>query len=345
MTKTVLNMNLGADSYDIVVEKGALDKAGEYFDLQRKVLIVTDSGVPAEYSGKISGASKMPFVVTIPEGEKSKSFVMYEKLLSVMCSEGFTRSDCVVAVGGGVCGDLAGFCAASYMRGIDFYNVPTTVLSQVDSSIGGKTAIDFCGYKNIVGAFHQPKRVIIDTDVLATLPERRIADGLSEALKMAATCDRKLFELFENSTKEEIFGKNLPEIIIGSLKIKKSVVEKDEKETGLRKVLNFGHTVAHALESCEDFSGYYHGECVAIGMLAMCDGETRDRIKAQLCKIGLPTMPFGEKEKTLSAIEHDKKLSGTTLSAVYVPEIGKYEIRKEELSEYKKKISEYFESI
>ena len=283
--------------------------------------------------------------MTIPEGEKSKSFDIYGKLLSVMCVKGFTRTDCVVAVGGGVCGDLAGFCAASYMRGIDFYNIPTTVLSQVDSSIGGKTAIDFCGYKNIVGAFHQPKRVVIDGNVLLTLPERRISDGLAEALKMAACFDKELFGVFEKSSYNEILSEKLEEIIIGSLKIKKAVVEKDEKETGLRKVLNFGHTVAHALESCSDFSEYYHGECVAIGMLPMCDGETRERIKTQLLKLKLPVVPFGNREKVLSAIEHDKKLSGSTLSAVYVPEIGKYEIRKEELSEYKKKISQYFENL
>lgn len=345
MNKTVLNMSLGMDSYDIILERGALDKVGEYLNISRKVLIVTDSGVPAAYSEKVAAACKEPYIVTVPSGEKSKSFEMYQKILSVMCEKEFTRSDCVVAVGGGVCGDLAGFCAASYMRGVDFYNIPTTVLSQVDSSIGGKTAIDFGGYKNIVGAFHQPKRVIIDGSVLETLPERRIADGLSEALKMAATYDAELFGLFEKSTREEIFDSVLDEIILGSLKIKKDVVEKDERETGLRKILNFGHTVAHALESCEDFQGYYHGECVAIGMLPMCCGEVRERITAQLLKIGLPTKPFGDREKVLSAIAHDKKLSGTTLSAVYAPKIGEYEIRKVELSEYRRELSEYFESI
>ncbi len=344
MNKTILHMNLGENSYDIIVERGAIDKAAEYINLKRKVLVVTDSGVPTEYSEKVAGQCEKPFVVTIPEGESSKSFESYRQILEVMCENEFTRTDCVIAVGGGVCGDLAGFCAASYMRGIDFYNIPTTVLSQVDSSIGGKTAIDFGGYKNIVGAFHQPKGVIIDNNVLATLSERRIADGLSEALKMAATYDKELFELFEKSTKEEIFGEQIDEIIIGSLKIKKDVVEKDERETGLRKILNFGHTVAHALESCEDFSGYFHGECVAIGMLPMCCTETRERIKTQLLKMGLPTKPFGDKNKILSAIAHDKKLSGTTLSAVYVPEIGKYEIRKVDLSKYRSEISEYFEN-
>ena len=344
MERTVLNMDISGNGYDIVLEKGALNKASEYFGLERKVLIVTDSGVPSAYAQAVASQCKFARIVTVEQGEKSKSFESYKMILDVMCREEFTRTDCVVAVGGGVCGDLAGFCAATYMRGIDFYNIPTTVLSQVDSSIGGKTAIDFGGYKNIVGAFHQPKGVIIDTEVLATLPERRVADGLSESLKMAATYYRELFELFEKSSKEEIFKDKIREIILGSLKIKKDVVEKDEKETGLRKILNFGHTVAHALESCEDFDGYFHGECVAIGMLPMCEGEVRERIRTQLCKMGLPTKPFGDSEKVLSAIAHDKKLSGSTLSAVYVPKIGEYEIRKVQLCEYRKELSEYFEN-
>ncbi len=342
--ENILRMNLGEYSYDIIVERGALGKAAEYLSLSRKVLIVTDTGVPKQYSETVAKACRKPYIVTIPEGEKSKSFDMYGKILAKMCETEFTRSDCVVAVGGGVCGDLAGFCAASYMRGIDFYNIPTTVLSQIDSSIGGKTAIDFGGYKNIVGAFHQPRKVIIDPDVLTTLPERRIADGLSEAVKMAATYDSELFEMFEKCTKEEIFGEKIDEIIVGSLKIKKDVVEKDEKETGLRKILNFGHTAAHALESCEDFSGYFHGECVAIGMLAMCEGEVRERIERVLTKIGLPTKPFGDKGKVLSAISHDKKLSGSKLTAVYVPEIGRYELRSVDLEEYRKGLSDYFEN-
>lgn len=344
MERTVLNMDISGNGYYIILEKGALNKASEYFGLERKVLIVTDSGVPSAYAQAVASQCKFARIVTVEQGEKSKSFESYKMILDVMCREEFTRTDCVVAVGGGVCGDLAGFCAATYMRGIDFYNIPTTVLSQVDSSIGGKTAIDFGGYKNIVGAFHQPKGVIIDTEVLATLPERRVADGLSEALKMAATYDRELFELFEKSSKEEIFKDKIWEIILGSLKIKKDVVEKDERETGLRKILNFGHTVAHALESCEDFSGYFHGECVAIGMLPMCEGEVRARIKTQLLKMGLPVKTFGDKSKVLSAIAHDKKLSGGTLSAVYVPRIGEYEIRKVDLDEYRLQISEYFEN-
>ena len=151
-----IRMHLGEDSYDILVEKGLLAKAKEHLDLNRRVLIVTDSGVPEEYSKTVAAQCKAPFIETITMGEESKSLSVFEKLCATMLEHGFTRSDCVVAVGGGVCGDLAGFVAASYMRGIDFYNIPTTVLSQVDSSVGGKTAVNFGGVKNIIGAFYQP---------------------------------------------------------------------------------------------------------------------------------------------------------------------------------------------
>ena len=184
---SVLHMELGANSYDITVERGALQRAGELLKLGRKVLIVTDDGVPFRYSDKIASFCKEPYVVTLPQGERNKCMSTYMLLLEKMVENNFTRNDCVVAVGGGVMGDLAGFVAASYMRGVDFYNVPTTLLSQIDSSIGGKVAVDFAGYKNLVGAFYQPKAVLIDPDVLSTLPSRQLACGMAEAVKMFAT--------------------------------------------------------------------------------------------------------------------------------------------------------------
>ena len=165
----VLNMELGENSYDILVMRGALSYVGKYFKLDRKVLILTDSGVPREYAQAVLDASKCGYIYTIPEGEASKSFENYKNILSFMAENSFTRTDCVVSVGGGVVGDLGGFVASTYMRGIDFYNVPTTLLSQLDSSIGGKVAIDLGIIKNIVGAFYQPKMVLIDPDTLKTL--------------------------------------------------------------------------------------------------------------------------------------------------------------------------------
>ena len=193
----ILPVKTGTGGYNIYLERGALKKAGEYLNLSRRALIVTDSGVPQEYAETVAAQCKEPYIVTLPEGEKTKCFDGFKFLLSKMVEYGFTRSDCVIAVGGGVMGDLAGFAAASFMRGIDFYNIPTTVLSQVDSSIGGKVAIDFEGYKNIVGAFYPPKAVIIDSNTLKTLPERQISNGLAESVKMSLTSDKELFELFE----------------------------------------------------------------------------------------------------------------------------------------------------
>lgn len=315
-----LTVSLGQNSYDILVERGMLDSIGSLLNLNRRVLIITDDGVPAEYAQKVAGQSKNPFVFTIKSGEESKNIDSYKNILSYMVENNFTRTDCVVAVGGGVVGDLAGFAAATYMRGVDFYNIPTTLLSQIDSSIGGKTGINFGGFKNIVGAFYQPKRVIIDPDILQTLPPRLFSNGLAEAIKMAATCDAKLFEIFE---KEDITGK-IDEIIVKSLNIKKEVVEKDEKESGLRRVLNFGHTVGHAIESLN--TGLLHGECVALGMIPMSSPKARAKIIKALENTRLPSFYDYDAEKLIAAIAHDKKASGNNINIVYVEEIGSFKI-------------------
>ncbi|MBO5652659.1 MAG: 3-dehydroquinate synthase, partial [Clostridia bacterium] len=227
-----ISVHLGEATYDILVERGILAKASQYLNLNRRVLVVTDTGVPAKYAKAVAEQCKDGVLCTIEAGEASKSPDGFFKLLGVMLENGFSRRDCVVAVGGGVVGDLAGFAASAYMRGIDFYNIPTTLLSQIDSSIGGKTAINFGGVKNVVGAFYQPKRVLIDPDLLRTLPKRQIANGLAEAIKVALTSDEALFDIFENKDVES----NMDEIILRALTVKKNVVEEDEKEAGLRKV-------------------------------------------------------------------------------------------------------------
>lgn len=319
----IIPVKTSTGGYNIVLERGSLNKLSEHLNVDRKALIVTDSGVPAQYAQSVAHQCSDPYIVTVPEGEASKCFENFKLLLSKMVEFSFTRSDCVIAVGGGVVGDMAGFAAASFMRGIDFYNIPTTVLSQVDSSIGGKVAIDFEGYKNIVGAFYPPKAVIIDPDTLKTLPARQISNGLSEAVKMSLTSDKDLFELFE---KEDI-TENIDRIIEASLKIKRYVVEADEKEAGLRKILNFGHTLAHAVESVYDMQEYYHGECVAIGMLPMCSDEVRERLIKVLEKLNLPTKIEGDSERLFEAMSHDKKMSGSDITVVYVPSVGEFEMR------------------
>ena len=330
----IIPVKTSQGSYDIVLERGSLKRAGELLNLKRRVLVVTDSGVPKEYAEAVASGAKKATILTIKEGEQSKNIEVYAEILKALVENGFTRTDCVVAVGGGVVGDLSGFAAASFMRGIDFYNIPTTVLSQVDSSIGGKTAIDFMGLKNIVGAFYPPKKVVIDPDTLKTLPQRQISNGLCEAVKMAATSDRELFELFEQEDALE----NIDKIIEMALLIKKAVVEEDEREAGLRKVLNFGHTLAHALESVNSLSNYYHGECVAVGMLAMCSESARERIKAVLKKLSLPTELSADADEIIEASRHDKKAAGDDITIVFVNEIGSFELRKIPFGEYEEMI-------
>ena len=318
-----IHMNLGKDSYDIVIERGLLPKAGQHLRLDRRVLIVTDSGVPKEYAQALASQCKKSVIHTVKEGEGSKSLSVLGELLKTMLDHGFSRKDCVVAVGGGVVGDLSGFAASVYMRGIDFYNIPTTLLSQIDSSIGGKTAINFGGVKNIVGAFYQPKGVLIDPALLRTLPPRQIANGLAEAIKMALTSDGELFDILE---KKDIC-ESLDEIITRSLLIKKSVVEQDEKEAGLRKILNFGHTVGHGIESSEGMASLYHGECVALGMLPMCGEAIRSRVIEVLKKCKLYRVLDYDWERIAEAAFHDKKADGDAVTVTTVERIGCFEMK------------------
>ena len=327
----ILNVKTSQGEYDIVINRGVLNDLRKYLRLERKVLIVTDSGVPEIYAKTVAAQCSDAFIYTFPQGEESKNFDTYQLILEQLVKNGFTRSDCVIAVGGGVVVDMAGFAAASFMRGIDFYNIPTTVLSQVDSSIGGKVAIDFCGVKNIVGAFYPPKAVIIDADTLNTLPKRQIANGLSEAVKMAATFDSEFFNYF---TFEQL---NIDYIIEQSLCLKKAVVEADEKEQGIRKVLNFGHTVGHAIESM-NVGRLYHGECVGLGMLYCCSDDVKTQIKTVLKKLNLPTDCEINADEIIDFMSHDKKKSGDSISVIWVNKIGSYEIKKMTLSELKEVI-------
>ena len=319
-------------SYDIVLERGVFSHIRDYLPQKGKALVVTDDGVPTEYVREVMSAVKEATVVTIPHGEKSKNLENFHVLLSHMLSYSFNRTDCVVAVGGGVVGDLAGFAASAYMRGIDFYNIPTTLLSQVDSSIGGKVAVDLDGVKNAVGSFYQPRRVLIDSNVLSTLEKRQLLAGLAEVIKMAATLDVALFEKIESG---RALDADLDDVILGSLMIKRDVVERDEGEKDLRKVLNFGHTVGHAIESCMN-GEWLHGECVAVGMMPMCSPLVRNRLASVLERYGLPTRVDCDKAALLPVIYHDKKSVENGITVVFVKEIGEFEFRTLDIAEIEK---------
>ena len=248
---TKLTMNLGERSYDIIIKSGSLENLYQFARLDRRVAVVTDSGVPAQYAQMVADQCKDARIITVPQGEASKSFKILESVLRQMLDFGMGRGDLVVAVGGGVVGDLAGFAASIYMRGIDFINCPTTTLSMIDSSIGGKTAVDLGDTKNIVGAFWQPKLVIVDPDTLSTLPRRHYINGLAEAVKASLLADPELFAIFEKGDIDAQIG----EIICRSLRFKKGIVEQDETEQGMRKALNFGHTIGHGIEAVKGIKG------------------------------------------------------------------------------------------
>lgn len=317
----MLHMNLGENSYDIHIGRGLIDQAGKLMNLNRRVLVVTDDGVPEDYALRVAAQCKSPVIVTLAQGEQSKSVDGWQRLLTAMLENSFTRGDCCVAVGGGMAGDLTGFAASAYMRGIDFYNIPTTTLSQVDSSIGGKTAINFGGIKNIVGAFWQPKAVIVDPDLPLTQDNRQYASGLAEAVKMGMTSDNVLFEMFETAD----IAESIEAIITRALQIKKDVVEQDEKEQGLRKILNLGHTIGHGYEA--QGLGLYHGECVALGMIPMCEGSVRERLLRVLERLGLPTHCDVDADKVFDAMLHDKKFRNGKVTVITVPEIGSWQAR------------------
>ena len=320
-----MTMNLGTRSYDIILKRGCLSNLHQFTDLtHRRVFVLTDSGVPAQYARTVADQCENGTVYTIPQGEGSKCLKVYGQVLTAMLEFGMDRKDLLVAVGGGVVGDLGGFCAASYMRGIDFVNCPTTTLSQIDSSIGGKTAIDLGSAKNIVGAFWQPQVVLVDPDTLTTLPRRQYINGLAEAVKAGLIADPELFDVFEHGDVD----KDIDTIIYRSLLVKKKIVEQDERESGARKALNFGHTIGHGIEAVKGVrgrrtNGLYHGECVALGMLPMIeDRSLQKRTRAVLRKLGLPVRTGVDKHKVLEYMRHDKKSGGKSITVIRVPGLG-----------------------
>lgn len=318
-----LNVYLENHSYPIYIERNAIQKVHEYIPVSRKIAIITDTGVPEKWVNIVKEQCPDSFICTIPQGEQSKCFDQYKNLLEDMISHNMSRKDAIIAVGGGVVGDLAGFVAASYMRGIDFYNIPTTVLSQVDSSVGGKVAIDMGSYKNIVGAFWQPKTVIIDPNVLSTLSLRQQHNGLCEALKMGLILDDHLVSLFEQETLD------IDTIITRSIELKRDVVQQDERESNLRKILNFGHTIGHAIESAYGLNTYLHGECVAMGMLFFIEDKTlKQRVLNIYKKLDLPQVPDYDTATLLEYVTHDKKSNHNTVSTVLVEQSGSYIIKE-----------------
>jgi 3-dehydroquinate synthase len=273
----------------------------------------------------------------MPEGERNKKIATVEMLAEKLVAAGADRSSVIIALGGGIVGDVAGFTASIFMRGIDVVQIPTTVLAQVDASIGGKTGVNLRAGKNLVGAFHQPKAVLIDPDVLSTLPEREFRAGLYESLKCGIIGRPELFIRMESTAVEQLRkdSEALQWIIAESVRLKASIVSADEREHGLRRILNFGHTIGHALEAETGYKHFLHGEAVAWGMIAASqiaaekgnlDQLARDRIISAVLKVGpLPRVQVSEK-KILQRLQSDKKTMRGTVHFVLPREIGKVDI-------------------
>ena len=263
----------GKSKYKIHITGKSLPKSeiNRQIGLNNKVLIVTDSGIPKTYIKELRKIikNKSVNVITLGQGEKSKSFSSYQKILNKLLDLKFDRSDKLIALGGGVVGDITGFCAATYLRGIEYIQIPTSLLAQVDSSVGGKTAINAKQGKNLIGSFYNPKFVLISIHFLKTLPENEYKSGLGEVIKYGFIGNKKLKKIIETNIKKIIIRdeKILKLIIEESIKTKSNIVTKDEKETGIRAILNFGHTFGHAIEAYNGFKNITHGAAITLGMV------------------------------------------------------------------------------
>lgn len=340
-----VNVSLPGGGYAIHIAPGGLDMLGDLIrrlKLGDRALVVTDANVAALYGERalaaLRRAGMRADLAVIPPGEESKSLAAAEGLYSTAIDGGLDRKSPIVAVGGGVVGDLAGFVAATYLRGVPFIQVPTTLLAQVDSSVGGKVAVNHPAGKNLIGAFYQPRLVVADTAVLATLPARELASGLAEVVKYGVIADDAFFAWLGTNS-EAILAREagvIGEIIRRSCEIKAAVVEQDEKESHLRMILNFGHTIGHAVEAATGFARYTHGEGVAIGMygaarlsniLGRCGPETVENIAALLGRLGLPTAARGCRAEDLAAyLARDKKSVDGAVNWVLPDGIGRVAI-------------------
>ena len=329
--------------YDIFIERGIIENCGEYvrkLSNAQKVTVITDTNVAPLYQWKVlNSLVKEGFQVTthtFKAGEESKTLATIAEMYETLADFKMTRKDIVLALGGGVTGDMAGFAAATYLRGIDFIQVPTSLLAQVDSSVGGKTGVDLPHGKNLVGAFHQPIAVLIDPDTLNTLPDAYICDGMAEVIKYGCIKDAEFFENLENENALD----HIEDVIEKCVSIKRDVVSRDEREAGERMLLNFGHTLGHSIEKICDFKGISHGMAVAIGMVLISRaGEkqgvteigTTDKIIALCKKYGLPTSDKATFAEMVESAKGDKKTAGGSINLVMLNKIGDSYTRKLEL--------------
>lgn len=351
-----LTVDLKENSYPIYIERGILSRAGEYIRKifhGQKIMVISDDNVFPLYGkalmDSISGCECHSLV--LPHGETTKSFDSLPGIYSAMLEAKLTRSDLVIALGGGVIGDLAGFAAASYLRGVKLVQIPTSLLAQVDSSVGGKVAVDLPQGKNLVGAFFQPKMVLIDPEVLDSLPEHFVRDGMGEVIKYGCIRDASLFESLCSHSSFEDLKPELTDIIARCVDIKRSVVEADQFDTGERMLLNFGHTLAHTIEQYHHYERESHGEAVGIGMYQITRmAEEKhltapgcaEKIRQALTLYGLPHSCDIPADRLTQAISLDKKNLNGHLNLILLKEIGDSYIHPADLSFFENSALEDF---
>ena len=350
-----LNLTAKDNGYDILIDSGIISGghnketaavlSSSGLNLKSRVLVITSKTVEGLYGNAVSsflknyGTDNFAFMA-LPDGESTKSLKYLSDIHDRLVENRFERSDFIVAFGGGVIGDISGFAAATYLRGINFIQIPTTLLADVDSSVGGKTGIDHPKGKNLIGAFYQPKAVLIDVGLLKTLDKRELINGFAEVIKYGAVLDAGFFAYLEKGYEKVLsYDKDaLTHIIERSCSIKAEVVKEDEKEAGLRSVLNFGHSLGHAVETLYNYETVKHGEAISIGMvfaaalskkMGLCSEETVKRIRNLIKNSGLPSdIPGFTPEQYINAMKLDKKVSEKQIKFVLVKDIGKYEFRK-----------------
>ena len=335
----IQRVELGDKSYDILLERGVLKRAGQELKNRlpfRKWMVITDENVNALYGDDVVASLEEAGLpasrLVLPAGEATKSLSMLEKTYHALCGAGISRGDGILALGGGVTGDLAGFAAATYLRGIPYVQAPTSLLAQVDSAVGGKVAVDLPEGKNLVGSFYQPRLVLLDPDTLDTLPDRFFADGMGEVIKYGCIRDAALFHLLAATPGREALKPHMEDIISKCVAIKADIVARDEHDIGERMLLNFGHTLGHAIEALQGYAGLSHGEAVSVGMHLICrlaeekglsEKGTADAVQACLQAHGLPVSEdLDQPERLLHTLGRDKKNIGRSLFVVLLTRTG-----------------------
>ena len=327
-----INIPIKDNSYNVYINRGLLSNIDNYIDQEREIVIITDDFIPKIYLNKVKANMSNVQVFEVPQGETSKSMEIAYSIMDEMVDSKITRNCLIIALGGGVVGDLAGFISSIYMRGVDFIQIPTTLLSQIDSSVGGKVGINASNMKNAIGSFYQPKMVLIDPDTLKTLSDREFNNGVAEMIKYGMIADK---ELFMNLLEKEL-APNLVDYIEKCISIKKSFVVNDVFDHGNRQILNFGHTIGHAIEKYSQFN-LLHGESISIGMVMMSKKYNYySNLLKLLQKYSLPINYEYNRDKIFEYIQTDKKASADFISIILVEEIGTSLIKKIKIEEIKK---------